>query len=58
MYFKTHTCLAAYMNILRRNPNATCIASQTVAYGVTAVGPINQRGAAEEKQVFLSGKLG
>jgi len=28
LYLLAHACLAAYMNILRRNPSTTCITSQ------------------------------
>jgi len=39
--FTARACLAAYMNILRRNLSTTCITSQTVACDVTAVDPIS-----------------
>jgi len=41
MYFKAHACLAAYMDILRRNLSTTCITSQIVACDFTAVEPIS-----------------
>jgi len=45
MYFNAHDCLAAFMNILRINLIATCITSRTVAYDVTAVGPVSEETA-------------
>ena len=38
-----HACLAAYANILRRDPNTTCITIVTAACDVTVVGPISKR---------------
>jgi len=43
MYFKVHACLAAYMNILRKNLRTTCIASQTMANDVMVVELISMR---------------
>ena len=52
VYFNAYACLAAYMNILRKNLTTTCITRQTVACDVTEVEPTSVRTALLMTEAF------